>query len=395
MKVLIFVQKFGSITTTFIYNEILELSRHHNVLVVCCERGDEEKYPFSNVITVPLRNNRIIKKVKWLLYKYDIKALHYNLIFKRKINNLVAEFKPDLIHGHFGNESMVFFKNLEKKFLEIPTVVSFHGYDASSELKESSVYIRELRHFFNGKYPRKAIFCSEYLRNNLKNAGVQITDNNSDILFYGINTNQFSRKRYHEKSVYRFLQISSFREKKGHLYTVKAFAKFLEKNNRKNVELVLAGGGPLLKEIKEFTKKLNITDKVHFPGWVNHEEAQEWLESADCFLHHSVTAKNGDTEGMPNAIIEAMAMELPVISTVHAGIPEIIEHRVHGLLTKEKDVDTYSIYMEEIMAWYYLKRNRTKIVEQFSIPAHYNKLNDIYQDIASNCDRIQENSENF
>ena len=83
-------------------------------------------------------------------------------------------------------------------------------------------------------------------------------------------------------------------------------------------------------------------------------------------------------EGIPNAIMEAMAMELPVISTWHAGIPELVEDGVNGYLIEERNVEAYAKRMLDILHWKRIPANRFKIIEKFSIESHYKELTNIY-----------------
>jgi len=105
------------------------------------------------------------------------------------------------------------------------------------------------------------------------------------------------------------------------------------------------------------------------------------MDEAHAFLHHSVTAANGDTEGMPNAIMEAMAMELPVISTYHSGIPELVEDGVNGYLVQEKDVEAYAYRLSAIMTWPLQPANREKIMDICEIGGHARQLTRIYQTV--------------
>ena len=144
--------------------------------------------------------------------------------------------------------------------------------------------------------------------------------------------------------------------------------------------LILAGGLSLLETIKKYTNEIGISQYVEFPGIVNHSQAKELYNSANVFLHHSITANNGDNEGLPNAIMEAMAMELPIVSTYHAGIPELVENGVNGFLVKEKDVVAYANCLSEIVNWNYTIINREKIINEFSLEKHTERLNFIYKD---------------
>ena len=106
------------------------------------------------------------------------------------------------------------------------------------------------------------------------------------------------------------------------------------------------------------------------------------MAKSDIFVHHSSTAANGDQEGIPNAILEAMSMELPVLSTYHSGIPEAVIHNENGLLCNENDIETYSKQMAEICKWGLLPKNRKRIEEKFSIDLHIKELKSFYDNIS-------------
>ena len=94
---------------------------------------------------------------------------------------------------------------------------------------------------------------------------------------------------------------------------------------------------------------LAIGDKVMFPGLVYQEKVRDLMYSADVFLHHSITSNDGNMEGIPNVIMEAMATGLPVISTKHAAIPELVNHGLNGFLVEEKDVKAYEMEMIKML----------------------------------------------
>ena len=97
-----------------------------------------------------------------------------------------------------------------------------------------------------------------------------------------------------------------------------------------------------------------------------------------------VTAENGDQEGIPNAIIEAMAMQLPILSSIHSGIPEAVDHGVNGLLCKENDIDTFAKHMKEIENYKLLSLNRERVIKQFSLCKHLEKINEVYNSLIKN-----------
>lgn len=372
MNILMYADGFGGNTTTFINNEIKYLESRHKLKFACIRKLNSGIFEFDNVEVLPF---------KMTLYEKVLRRLYLSLNYKNRnfanaLNLLVQKIKPDVIHCHFGKEALKIIDNLENK--TIPIVIHFHGYDASSALT-SKAYVNRLKSVLSEErvYP---IFVAKYLRQNLINAGIMIK--NETILHCGIDLEKFKLDKTvakkEEKKV--FLQVSSLVEKKGHEYTLQAFAKLL-KNDKGDYALWLTGDGERRKLLEDLTKKLGIENSVKFLGYVTPNEAIELMKQADVFVHHSITASNGDQEGIPTALMEAMAMELPVISTIHSGIPELVENGVNGYLVQEKDIETYSQKMNEALKLGKLFKNREIIDSDFELKKHNEQLVYLYQKI--------------
>jgi glycosyltransferase involved in cell wall biosynthesis len=102
--------------------------------------------------------------------------------------------------------------------------------------------------------------------------------------------------------------------------------------------LDIVGDGPLMEGILDAVAKWRLESKVRVHGAISNQKVQELLANSDIFVQHSVVdPETGDEEGMPVAILEAMAAGLPVVSTLHAGIPEAVENGVSGFLVSERD----------------------------------------------------------
>jgi glycosyltransferase involved in cell wall biosynthesis len=237
-------------------------------------------------------------------------------------------------------------------------------------------YVKRLREIMS-RPNYSSIFVADSLRKNLKK--YHINTDPSMILHSGIDLTRFKIEHTsYPNKPFTFLQVSSLKEKKGHTYTLQAFAKFLHAQSSKDYLLKLTGDGKEQEVLEQLVKELHIQDYVEFVGFVSPTQAKVLLEEADIFVHHSITPTDGDEEGIPNALMEAMAMELPVISTYHAGISELVTDGIHGYLVKEKDIATYAQRMHDILTWEKLPISRSWIAEEFEIKYHIKKLEDFY-----------------
>ena len=157
------------------------------------------------------------------------------------------------------------------------------------------------------------------------------------IHYYGTETEPFYIQRNGSvNDRIRFLIVSGLHPKKGHLFLLEAF-KLLNQQSELNVHLDIVGDGPMKLAIQSKIEELGLENvTMHGPVVYRSKRHLEFLQSADIFVHPSVTPEDSDKEGIPGAVVEAMAAGLPVISTYHAGIPYIIDNDLTGCLVQEK-----------------------------------------------------------
>ena len=136
-------------------------------------------------------------------------------------------------------------------------------------------------------------------------------------------------------------------------------------------------------ELQELTRKLKIHDRVALPGFLLPEKLRDIYYASHIFLHPSETGIDGNQEGIPNAMLEAMATGLPVFATEHGGIPEAIENGVSGILVPERDHEALSeallksVKDPDLLAG--LARNGAKAVAQkFDQQNQIRRLEEIY-----------------
>lgn len=300
----------------------------------------------------------------------------YGLLFKDvRSHSLKGSFKKnkiDVVLAHYGptGESVVDVCSA----LKIPLVVHFHGFDASipSVIYKNNNYA----HVF--KYATAVIAVSKLMTSLLISLGCpeeKIIYNpcSPSDAFLAINPN-FKKPQ--------FLALGRFVDKKAPYLTLLAFKKVVELYPETN--LIMAGDGPLRHACIHLAKQYHLENHVVFPGAITPVQFQNDLKESLAFVQHSITADNGDMEGTPVAILEASAAGLPVISTFHAGIPDVIIHEKTGLLCEEHDVNTMANHMRMLLEdANYAKQlgsnGKIHINKYFSMDKHINTLQQILE----------------
>ena len=341
MKIVHFVENYGRLSETFISNTIIEFSKN-NVYGYIITNGHVKG-------TNPPDNFKIIEKKYATKYSFLLRYLYaifkifnknyHSIITIRQLiaNNLI---KPQITNKNiehayidFGPNAILVYKTLIA--LKIPYTVHFHGYDASQMLGEKWYADEIYKVFINSV---NIIVPSNHLRRRLILAGCP--SNKLHTLYNGVQLNSVQPVdisiKLNNKPTLIF--VGRFVEKKNPeavLYTFK-----LIKDKISNARLIMVGDGPLLNKCINIAKQLNINESVKFLGALNNSDVFKELNKSWIYLQNSTTAHNGDQEGFPVSIVEACAHGLPVISTIHSGIPEIIQENISGYLVQEHDFES-------------------------------------------------------
>jgi colanic acid/amylovoran biosynthesis glycosyltransferase len=220
----------------------------------------------------------------------------------------------------------------------IPMFCYFRGYDASRKLSDYA-YVNGLRHML----PRidGIVAVSAFLLEQLASRG--LTHPNSMVIPSGVDSRMFEPA---EKDPNLVLSVGRMVEKKAPLTTLRAFARVAAQQPSLRLEMI--GEGPLRESGVAEAQALNIADRVTFHGKQGHQFVIERLRRAAIYMQHSVTGLNGETEGAPTSIQEAMMAGTAVLSTQHAGIPEIVRDGERGLLVPERDLDAYAAGLSQL-----------------------------------------------
>lgn len=269
-----------------------------------------------------------------------------------------------LIHAHFGPQG--FYSLKMRGRLKIPLVTNFYGYDVS-ELAKIPEWIERYKTLFK----KGDLFLVEglYMKSRLMELGcpeVKIQIQRIAIPVKSILFEERKPKKKEEKII--FLFCGRFVEKKGLVYALQSIKSLREKHD--NVEFRIIGDGDLKLRLEGFIEHNNMTSYVRLLGIMNYSDYLKEMQRADIFISPSVTAANGDNEGgAPTTLLEAQASGLPIVSTYHADIPNIVIPGRSALLANEKDSEGLTANMEYLLknqqSWREMGRIGRKFVETF------------------------------
>jgi colanic acid/amylovoran biosynthesis glycosyltransferase len=180
-----------------------------------------------------------------------------------------------------------------------------------------------------------------------------------------------------------FLALGRLVNMKAPYLTILAFSSVLK--DHPEAKLIIAGNGSLFDCCFQIVKALKIEKSVIFPGVLAPEEVSKYMQQSRAFVQHSIHTTDGDSEGLPVAILEAMATGLPVISTYHNGIADTITNEVDGLLVEENDIDAMAACMIRLIeqpdyADHLGAKAREKIETDFEMSHVIGNLSSIIQD---------------
>ena len=226
------------------------------------------------------------------------------------------------------------------KYAGIPLIAHFHGRDCSCYEVINKYKIKYCQLFH---YATFVVAVSHYMEESLQQLGC----NKEKIIYAPCTPDPLFTNTNIDFDNQILLFVGRFTDKKSPYSLVLSFRKIAEKFPF--AQMIMAGDGPLLNSTKNLVKVLGLEMKIKFPGKISPLEMQELIAKSRAYVQHSITAEDGDAEGTPVSIMEASAAGLPVIATLHAGIPDVIIDGQTGLLSKELDIDTMAQNMERLL----------------------------------------------
>lgn len=283
-----------------------------------------------------------------------------------------------VIHAHYGPVGCSVLRVKEK--LALPLVTSFYGQDASALLRDPR-YARKYETLFE-RCEMISVLSGDMKR---RMADASCPADRIAIHHLAVDTDEVPPRRDEpEGGEVKILFAGRFVEKKGVAHLLEAFRRAVTRGAE--ARLLLAGDGPLHDDLAKKTMELKLQGKVEFLGMRRRGEVLKLMRESHIFALHSVTAADGDREGTPTVLIEAGAVGVPSVSTLHAGIPEIVEDGATGLLTAERDEEAFGELLYELCTdpdrrKAMGEKARKKIEREFSLKAVVKQLEKDYSSL--------------
>jgi colanic acid/amylovoran biosynthesis glycosyltransferase len=409
VRIAVIVGQFPALSETFISRQITGLlDRGHDVEIFAHSAGKDpfvhtavEKYGLlartcylDAYASSPSRIARFAKRLAWVITSIpnqpravlrSLNPIAYgkpalSLAVFNQILPFLSRPPYDLVHCHFGPNGNLGVLLRDAACACRKVITTFHGYDVSSYTRVRGP------HVYSELFARGDLFLcvSERIKKKLIALGCP----EQKILVHrcGVDMAEFRRSSSEPNTNARVsvLTVARLVEKKGVEDGIRAVTKLLKKHDC--IDYKIVGDGPLKADLQKLIEELQAGKNITLLGWRRQEEIVELLRQAEIFLAPSVTGKTGDEEGIPVTLMEALAQSLPVVSTAHAGIPELVQDGESGFLVPEGDPDALAERLERLVADPELRsrmgRNGRRAVEEhYNIDQLNDRLVEIYQQL--------------
>jgi colanic acid/amylovoran biosynthesis glycosyltransferase len=320
---------FHQPSETFIRAHVATIMPGRTVLI--CNDGREAETlgcpVLSNIDSNPAPRHpgeRLLNRLRSRWRRYVDPALSGQ--HEKRVHSFLQTHSPQALLAEFGPVGCTLYRACARA--NVPLFVHFHGYDATM-LARISAWRRHYRRLFESA--AGIIAPSQFLADCLARLGCP--ESKLHISSYGINE-KLMRESSREPG--RFLAVGRLVEKKAPHLSIRAFAQVASMDSSAHLDMV--GKGPLRDTCESEIKQHNLDGRVTLHGALPHDVVQDMFARCSVFVQHSIEAQSGDCEGLPVAILEAMASAVPVVTTRHSGIPESVTDGKTGFLVSEHDV---------------------------------------------------------
>lgn len=286
----------------------------------------------------------------------------------------------DVIYCHFGPNGNLAVDLKKRRAFRSRIITTFHGHDISAHI------VQHGRNLYDTLFAQGDLFLtiSEVFKDRL--IGLGCSEEKVLVHRTGVDVMRFSDAPRSPNGTgnIRVTTIARLVEIKGVEYGIQAIGKLLTKYP--GVEYRIAGDGPLKDTLEHLIRELGVGASVTLLGWQSQEEVRELLHHTDVLLAPSVTGCDGNQEGIPVVLMEALAQGIPVVTTQHSGIPELVRDGESGFLVPERDADALAeklaYLIEHPETWSRMGiKGRSQVEQHYNINTLNDRLVEIFQQV--------------
>jgi colanic acid/amylovoran biosynthesis glycosyltransferase len=353
MRIAFFLNKFPLLSETFLLNRIVGLiKRGHEVSIIAFG-------PSREAITHPLVEQYRLMEILEIL----------------RPGSIIPRRKFDILQACFGPVGLKVLALRKMGFFSGKLLTSFHGYDLTSFIQEQGegVY-KDL--FLEGDLflPVSVVFQKRLIELGCKPQKIEVVRT-------GIDLSHFSRKPVPVNiKIKKILSVGRLVGKKGFEIAIKAFVRVSP--GHPGLIYNIAGDGELRPVLEKFIQEAKLENEIRLLGWKDAIQISELMQESDLLIAPSLTSADGNQEGIPNVLKEAMAIGIPVISTFHGGISELVEDGISGILVSENDPETLAHGLSKVLKMDITQRCRMADAGRQQVEIYYDIEKTVDQMIA-------------
>ncbi|MCB1985402.1 MAG: glycosyltransferase [Burkholderiales bacterium] len=408
-RVGILLKRYPKLSETFILNEILGLEKHHTPLhifslyqptdSVCNPAVMDVKAPVTILENEHASIKQIVRSHVKLARRNPWRYLGaIKQVMLRNESNRLRDF----LHAELLVDKLIFhnIKHLHTHFIAEPASVAeiacrLAGIPFSISAHAKDIYLSSAETLARKlKAASFTVTCTDYNKKHLQ----VLADQNQNVhrMYHGIDLKIFDEAYTTEAKPSApplIMSVGRLREKKGFPTLIAACKHLLEMHI--DFQCVIAGYGPDRDRLQAQIDELGLQAHIALAGKLPHQEILRLYKQATIFTLPCQIATDGDRDGIPNVLLEAMAMRLPVVSTNISGVPEVITEGINGYLVQPKDADALANALKKLLlnpslCQQFGTAGRLLIEKEFSISMNLQRLISLLQQSIDNSMRVVE-----
>jgi colanic acid/amylovoran biosynthesis glycosyltransferase len=306
---------------TFVRAHAEALSRYRPVLVGLERKGN---------VPAALAEAMLVPDSRW--ERLGIRTLGWVAPLAERLRML----RPQLVHAHFATDGLLALPLA--RALDVPLVTTLHGYDVARSRRHMlrSGRLSWMRYALLQRRLMEGAALFLAVSDAVRRAAIArgYPEARTRTHYLGVDLQRFMPGEAPEPGL--VLHVGRLVEKKGTAVLLDALA--LVRQSRGDAQLLVIGDGPERPRLERRTATLGLGDAVRFAGALPPDDVAAWMRRAWLLAAPSVTARDGDAEGLPTVLMEAAASALPTVGSDHSGIPEAIVDGESGYVVPERDV---------------------------------------------------------